>query len=108
MNEIEGELERRTLTYTSWNLSTTNMEKKGWHPTTFYYATAGPKQINKIKGINHVYYQTEFRTEWCKTNSTSVPCFLFARKFSRGAAFRLMREGVVGSLDAPALLDVSL
>lgn len=54
--------------------------------------------------INHVYYESEYRTEWCRTNSTFVPCFLFARKFSRGAAMRLLSEGVVGPFDASALL----
>lgn len=55
--------------------------------------------------VNHVYYETEFRTEWCRSNSTSVPCFLFARKFSRAAAMRLLGEGVVGHFGAAALLD---
>ncbi|XP_031274962.1 glycosyltransferase BC10-like [Pistacia vera] len=104
---LEGELERRTLTYTQWNQSATKMENKGWHPTTFSYANAGPKQIREIKRINHVYYETEFRTEWCRTNNTMVPCFLFARKFSRGAAMRILSEGVVGPFDASSLLDAS-
>ncbi|XP_050214742.1 glycosyltransferase BC10-like [Mercurialis annua] len=102
--DLEGELERRTLTYTVWNLSVTRMESKGWHPITFTYANAGPKKIKEIKAINHVYYETEYRTEWCHTNSTSVPCFLFARKFSRGAAMRLLSEGVVSPYDASTLL----
>ncbi|KDP20710.1 hypothetical protein JCGZ_21181 [Jatropha curcas] len=104
---LEGELERRTLTYTVWNQSLAKMETKGWHPITFTYANASPKKINEIKAINHVYYETEYRTEWCRTNSTSVPCFLFARKFSRGAAMRLLSEGVVGPFDASALLASS-
>ncbi|XP_008440035.1 glycosyltransferase BC10 isoform X2 [Cucumis melo] len=105
LNELEGELERRTVTYTLWNQSTTKMENKGWHPITFTYANAGPRQIKEIKGIDHVYYETEFRTEWCRNNSTFVPCFLFARKFSQGAAMRLLSEGVVSHFDASALLD---
>lgn len=100
LNELEGELERRTLTYTLWNQSTNNMENKGWHPITFNYAKAGPRQIEEIKGINHVYYETEFRTEWCRNNSTFVTCFLFARKFSQGAAMRLLSEGVASDFDA--------
>lgn len=55
--------------------------------------------------VNHVYYETEFRTEWCRSNSTLVPCFLFARKFSQGAAMRLLSDGVVGRTDASELLD---
>lgn len=105
MSELEGELERRTLTYTQWNLSTTG--NQNWHPLTFSYANAGPQQIKEIKSINHVYYETEFRTEWCRSNSTLVPCFLFARKFSRGAAMRLLSEGIVGTFDTSTLLDHS-
>ncbi|EXB77042.1 hypothetical protein L484_014168 [Morus notabilis] len=105
MSELESELERRTLTYTLWNQSANKMENRGWHPVTFSYANAGPQKIKEIKNINHVYYETEYRTEWCKTNSTSVPCFLFARKFSQGAAMRLLSEGVVGDFDASALLE---
>ncbi|KAF3451755.1 hypothetical protein FNV43_RR07851 [Rhamnella rubrinervis] len=105
MSGLEGELERRTVTYTSWNLSATKMETKGWHPTTFTYANSGPEKIKEIKSINHVYYETEYRTEWCRSNSTSVPCFLFARKFSQGAAMRLLGEGVVSRFSASALLD---
>ncbi|KAF2303666.1 hypothetical protein P3X46_020624 [Hevea brasiliensis] len=107
MAELEGELERRTLTYTVWNQSATKMESKGWHPITFAYANAGRQNIREIKDINHVYYESEYRTEWCRTNSTSVSCFLFARKFSRGAAVRLLSEGVVGPFDASALLATS-
>ncbi|KAF7121471.1 hypothetical protein RHSIM_Rhsim13G0150800 [Rhododendron simsii] len=51
MGGIEGELERRTVTYTLWNQSTTKMETKGWHPITFSYANAGPQQIKRIKVI---------------------------------------------------------
>lgn len=105
MSNLENELERRTLTFTLWNESLTKMENKGWHPITFSYASASPQRLREIKDINHVYYETEFRTEWCRTNHTSVPCFLFARKFSRGAAMRLLTEGVVGLFDASALLD---
>lgn len=105
MSELEGELERRTLTYTRWNLSATG--NQNWHPFTFSYANAGPQQIKEIKSINHVYYETEFRTEWCRSNSTLVPCFLFARKFSRGAAMRLLSEGVVGTFDTSKLIDQS-
>ncbi|KAJ8442335.1 hypothetical protein Cgig2_011258 [Carnegiea gigantea] len=101
MMGLEDQLERRTLTYTLWNESASKMEGKGWHPVTFSYSTAGPQWIKEIKDINHVYYETEYRTEWCRTNATSVPCFLFARKFSEGAAMRLLSEGY----DPSPLLD---
>lgn len=104
MSEREGELERRTVTYTVWNQSATKMENKGWHPKTFSYANASPRKIKEIKGINHIDYETEYRTEWCRTNSTFVPCFLFARKFSRGAAMRLLSDGVAGPFDASSIL----
>lgn len=105
MSELEDELERRTLTYTLWNQSTSKMEGKAWHPLTFKYADAGPRHIKSIKDINHVNYETEHRIEWCRSNSTFVSCFLFARKFSKGAAMRLLSEGVVGPFDAAALID---
>lgn len=101
MMGLEDQVERRTLTYTLWNESASKMEGKGWHPVTFSYSTASPQRIKEIKDINHVYYETEYRTEWCRTNATSVPCFLFARKFSRGAAMRLLSEGY----DPSPLLD---
>ncbi|PKI43696.1 hypothetical protein CRG98_035895 [Punica granatum] len=104
MNDLESELERRTVTYTLWNQSAATNEN-GWHPFTFTYMSARTKQINEIKSINHVYYETEYRTEWCSSNSTLIPCFLFARKFSRGAAMRLLSDGVISHFDASALLD---
>ncbi|XP_042477506.1 glycosyltransferase BC10-like isoform X2 [Macadamia integrifolia] len=61
-----------------------------------------------LSEINHVYYENDYRTEWCRTNSTFVPCFLFARKFSPGAAMHLLNQGVVGYFDATAVLDVPL
>lgn len=49
MHGLGGELERRTVTYTVWNQSSTNMEKGGWHPMRFTYADAGPENIKRIK-----------------------------------------------------------
>ncbi|XP_031124867.1 glycosyltransferase BC10-like [Ipomoea triloba] len=92
------ELERRTVTHTVWNCSEFETEKN-WHPVTFYYRDARPENIKRIKGINNVYYETEFRTEWCRNNHTLVPCFLFARKFSRAAAMRLLSDEVVSQFD---------
>uniref|UniRef100_A0A3Q7F598 Core-2/I-branching beta-1,6-N-acetylglucosaminyltransferase family protein n=1 Tax=Solanum lycopersicum TaxID=4081 RepID=A0A3Q7F598_SOLLC len=104
---LEGELERRTITYTEWNESVTNMEKKGWHPITFSYADAGPVQIKRIKDIRNVYYESEYRTEWCRNNSTLAPCFLIARKFSGGAAMRLLSEGIVSPFDASSMMNLT-
>ncbi|XP_024975161.1 uncharacterized protein LOC112513198 isoform X2 [Cynara cardunculus var. scolymus] len=104
MSDLEGELERRTVTYTSWMVSSTNMETRSWHPVTYNYASSNPEQIKRIKDINHVLYETEHRTEWCRSNAVLVPCFLFARKFSRDGAMRLLSQGVSGNFDASALL----
>ncbi|XP_045806136.1 glycosyltransferase BC10-like [Trifolium pratense] len=104
LHGLEGELERRTVTFTLWNQSTTKTDNKGWHPMTFSYANADPRRIKEIKDINHVYYETEHRTEWCRTNSTFVPCFLFARKFSQGAAMRLLGDGIIDHFEVSALL----
>lgn len=51
MHGLEGELERRTVTYTVWNESVAKMENKGWHPMTFGYAYASPERIREIKVI---------------------------------------------------------
>ncbi|CAH2038185.1 unnamed protein product [Thlaspi arvense] len=97
MRGLESEMERRTLTYTVWNISGTKYEAKSWHPVTFTFENSGPEEINEIKKINHVYYESESRTEWCKADSKPVPCFLFARKFTKEAALRLVSEGLIGS-----------
>lgn len=55
--------------------------------------------------MNQINYETEFRREWCQVNSTSSPCFLFARKFSRPAAMRQLSEGIVAPYDASSLLE---
>lgn len=90
MRGLEEELERRTITYTLWNQSTSKLDMKGWHPVTFKPADVDARLIKNIKGTDHVYYETEFRTEWCSSNGKPLPCFLFARKFSRGAAMQLL------------------
>uniref|UniRef100_A0A7N0TP42 Core-2/I-branching beta-1,6-N-acetylglucosaminyltransferase family protein n=1 Tax=Kalanchoe fedtschenkoi TaxID=63787 RepID=A0A7N0TP42_KALFE len=102
---LESELERRTLTFTVWNQSKTSTETRGWHPMTFSYADVRAEKIKAIKEISHINYETEFRIEWCQVNSTSVPCFLFARKFSRPAAMRLLSEGVVAPFNVASLLE---
>jgi hypothetical protein len=49
MRGLEGELERRTLTYTSWNQSAMREKRRSWHPITFDYADANPHKIKEIK-----------------------------------------------------------
>jgi len=55
MSGLEDELERRTLTYTSWNQSNTGKGKQSWHPSTFRYETASSQHIKEIKVM---YYQS--------------------------------------------------
>ncbi|KAM1666487.1 hypothetical protein ACFX1X_046115 [Malus domestica] len=99
---LEDELERRALTYTSWNQSAVGSKKRSWHPIKFDFADAGPQKIREIKDIDHVYDESEGQTEFCRANSKVAPCYLFARKFTLGAAVRIMREGVVGPYDVPS------
>lgn len=103
MRGLEKDLERRTLTYSSWNQSAEKMDTNGWHPVTFDYGMASQKHIKEIKDIDHVYFESENRTEFCRTDSRSAPCYLFARKFSRGAAMRLLTNGVAGPYDPISL-----
>ncbi|KAF8676223.1 hypothetical protein HU200_047094 [Digitaria exilis] len=93
---FDDELERRTLIYTSWNQSSNPKDKMTWHPMKFEYDTSSPEHISAIKSIDHVNYEMEHRTEWCQCNGTSVPCFLFARKFSYSAAMHLLEQGAIG------------
>lgn len=66
MSDLESELERRTLTYTEWNLSVTKMEREGWHPITFSYANAGPQRIKQIK----VFFYALLLCDWFIENPT--------------------------------------
>ena len=49
MRGLEEELERRTLTYTLWNQSTSKLDMKGWHPVTFKTADDDARLIKNIK-----------------------------------------------------------
>jgi hypothetical protein len=42
------------------------------------------------QSVNNVRYDTESRIEWCSSEGQPRPCYLFARKFTRGAAFQLL------------------
>jgi hypothetical protein len=42
------------------------------------------------QNIDNIYYETEYRKEWCTSNEKPAPCFLFARKFTRGAGLKLL------------------
>lgn len=43
-----------------------------------------------MQGIDNVYYETEYRREWCTSKGKPSTCFLFARKFTRPAGLRLL------------------
>ncbi|CAL1393704.1 unnamed protein product [Linum trigynum] len=105
MNEVEYEVERRTLTYTLWDSSPAKDWRQMWHPVTFNQPDAAPHKIKEIKGINHVHYESGHRTEWCRVANVYSSCFLFARKFSQGAALRLLNDGALGFHDPEAALS---
>ncbi|KAJ6775748.1 CORE-2/I-BRANCHING BETA-16-N-ACETYLGLUCOSAMINYLTRANSFERASE FAMILY PROTEIN-RELATED [Salix koriyanagi] len=96
---LEGEITRRSLTHSSWDLSSSkDPERRGWHPVTYKFSDATPMLIQSIKDIDNIYYETEYRREWCSSKGKPSRCFLFARKFTRPAAFRLLDMSVLGSL----------
>ncbi|KAJ0447265.1 putative glycosyl transferase, family 14 [Helianthus annuus] len=94
---LEGELTRRSLTHTSWDISSSKgRERQGWHPVTYKLADATPMLVQSIKDIDNIYYETEYRREWCTSKGKPAPCFLFARKFTRPAAMRLLNMSALG------------
>ncbi|KAL9254153.1 Glycosyltransferase BC10-like protein [Drosera capensis] len=93
---LEGEITRRSLTHSSWDLSgSKDRERRGWHPVTYKFADATPELVQSIKDIDNIYYETENRREWCMSNEKPSPCFLFARKFTRPAALRLLNTSAL-------------
>ncbi|RZR78835.1 hypothetical protein BHM03_00004384 [Ensete ventricosum] len=47
---LEGEITRRTLTHTLWDLSSSkDRERRGWHPVTYKLSDATPTLIQNIK-----------------------------------------------------------
>ncbi|KAJ8428882.1 hypothetical protein Cgig2_021049 [Carnegiea gigantea] len=88
---LEEEITRRSLTYTGWDLSASrDRERRGWHPVTYKHSDATHELIQSIKEIDNIRYDTENRIEWCSSKGKPAPCFLFARKFTRPAAIRLL------------------
>ncbi|RVX08863.1 hypothetical protein CK203_011036 [Vitis vinifera] len=95
---FEEEITRRSLTHSSWDLSSSkDRERKGWHPLTYKFSDATPMLIQSIKDIDNIYYETEYRREWCTSKEKPAPCFLFARKFTRPAALRLLNVSALGA-----------
>ncbi|XP_043707125.1 glycosyltransferase BC10-like isoform X2 [Telopea speciosissima] len=94
---LEGEITRRSLTHASWDLSSSkDRKRRGWHPVTYKMSDATPALIKSIKNINSIYYETEHRRERCSIKGKQGHCFLFARKFPRPAALRLLKMSVLG------------
>ncbi|KAG6656509.1 glycosyltransferase BC10 [Carya illinoinensis] len=97
---LEGEVTRRSLTYSSWDLSSSkDHERRGWHPVTYKFSDATPMLIQSIKDTDNIYYETEYRREWCSSKGKPSPCFLFARKFTRPAALRLLNMSLLGAFN---------
>ncbi|KAF5943416.1 hypothetical protein HYC85_017493 [Camellia sinensis] len=91
---LDEEITWRTLTHTSWDLSSSkDRERRGWHPVTYKLADATTTLIQSIKDIDNIYYETEYHREWCTNKAKPSLCFLFARKFTRPAALRLLNIG---------------
>ncbi|KAG6392492.1 hypothetical protein SASPL_146714 [Salvia splendens] len=94
---LGGEIIRRSLTHSSWDLtSSRDPHKKGWHPVTYKLADATSRLIQSIKAIDNMYFETEYRREWCTSKGKPSPCFLFARKFTRPTALRLLNMSAFG------------
>ncbi|CAM6096956.1 unnamed protein product [Calypogeia fissa] len=87
---LEEQIERRTLTYSKWKDFDQERDRKGWHPITFNYPDASLEAVKDIQAIIKIEYVTESRTEWCSSNGEPHPCYLFARKFTKGAGIRLL------------------
>lgn len=95
---LEEELTRRSVTHSAWDLSASkDRERRGWHPVTYKVSDATPRLIKSIKDIDNIYYETENRREWCTSNGKPAPCFLFARKFTRGAGLKLLDSSLIAS-----------
>ncbi|XP_039685263.1 glycosyltransferase BC10 isoform X2 [Medicago truncatula] len=95
--DLEKELTRRSVTHTAWDISNSrDRERRGWHPVTYKFSDATPMLIKFIKEIDNIYYETEYRREWCTSKGKPSTCFLFARKFTRTAALRLLNMSVLG------------
>ncbi|KAE8710026.1 Core-2/I-branching beta-1,6-N-acetylglucosaminyltransferase family protein isoform 2 [Hibiscus syriacus] len=95
---FEGEITRRSLTYSAWDLSASkDRECHGWHAVTYKFSDATPELIKSIKDIDNIHYETENRREWCRSKGKPAPCFLFARKFTRPAALHLLNLSLIGA-----------
>uniref|UniRef100_A0A9I9E7V2 Uncharacterized protein n=1 Tax=Cucumis melo TaxID=3656 RepID=A0A9I9E7V2_CUCME len=83
-----------------WDLAySKDHERCNWHPVAYKFSDATLDLIQSIKWFmidnicllhDNIYYETEYRREWCTSNGKPSRCFLLARKFTRPAALRLL------------------
>lgn len=93
---LEDEITRRSLTHTVWDMSSSkDHERRGWHPLTYRLSDATFKLVKTIQRIDNIYFETEYRREWCSSKGRPSPCFLFSRKFTRAAALKLLDTGAL-------------
>lgn len=106
VNNREHEVERRSLTYSRWRPFDPAKDRGGWHPITYDLADSTVDLIRSIQSIRKIEYTTEYRTEWCTSDGEPRPCYLFARKFTRGAGVKVLKRmsSLVGlHIDGPIL-----
>ncbi|KAG0583955.1 hypothetical protein M758_3G173500 [Ceratodon purpureus] len=91
MRNMETEIERRSVTYSQWKSALQHtMDRRGWHPITFDASKTTLKAIKDIQDINEIHFVAASRRERCGSGGKALPCYLFARKFTRGAGVRLL------------------
>lgn len=88
----EHEVERRSLTYSRWRPFDPAKDRGGWHPIMFDLADSTVDLLRSIQNIRKIEYTTEYRTEWCSSDGQPRPCYLFARKFTRGAGVKVLKR----------------
>jgi hypothetical protein len=49
MEDLEGETERRTLTYSRWENQAKGKGREGWHPVTYAFADATLEAVKNIQ-----------------------------------------------------------
>lgn len=54
MNDVEGEIERHTLTYSRWEDAADG--RPGWHPATFDASDTLVQALVKIQGVANVHH----------------------------------------------------
>ncbi|KAG0555183.1 hypothetical protein KC19_12G150600 [Ceratodon purpureus] len=93
MRNLEKEIERRGVTYSQWKSAHQHtMDRRGWHPITFDSAKTTLKAIKDIQNINEIHFVAAGRRERCGIDGKALPCYLFARKFTRGAGACLLEQ----------------